>query len=155
MLLRSYQFVIEWLFQPDSALSTRASMGSRSTSQLSRFDFAKANKSELQLAGMSKATRRHRELLHLIELDFAHFDYFDMAPVRDYEFYIQNFGQSNRIQIQTQTGDDSEEVELQTDEVDIFNAWTQHPPTDAKGSGGIQILSSCWLVKNKTFKSSR
>lgn len=43
--------------------------------------------------------------------------------------------------MQVQTGDDSVEREGQTDELDLENKWSQHPPTDMYGCGGDQAAN--------------
>lgn len=51
------------------------------------------------MASYGKVRRREKELLSLIELDATNYDLFDLAPIRDYEFFMQNFGKSNMKQV--------------------------------------------------------
>lgn len=44
-----------------------------------------------------------QELMHLIDLDVAAFDIFDLPPLNEYELYIKNFGRSDTKQVITDT----------------------------------------------------
>jgi len=37
--------------------------------------------------------------MHLIDLDVAAFDIFDLPPLNEYELYIKNFGRSDTKQV--------------------------------------------------------
>lgn len=37
--------------------------------------------------------------MHLIDLDVAAFDIFDLPPLNEYELYIKNFGRSDTRQV--------------------------------------------------------
>ena len=39
--------------------------------------------------------------MHLIDLDVAVFDIFDLPPLNEYELYIKNFGRSDTKQVIT------------------------------------------------------
>ena len=39
--------------------------------------------------------------MHLIDLDVATFDIFDLPPLNEYELYIKNFGRSDTKQVIT------------------------------------------------------
>ena len=39
--------------------------------------------------------------MHLIDLDVAAFDIFDLPPLNEYELYIKNFGRSDTKQVKT------------------------------------------------------
>lgn len=39
--------------------------------------------------------------MHLIDLDVAAFDIFDLPPLNEYELYIKNFGRSDTKQVIT------------------------------------------------------
>lgn len=41
--------------------------------------------------------------MHLIDLDVAAFDIFDLPPLNEYELYIKNFGRSDTKQVITDT----------------------------------------------------
>ena len=78
---------------------TRDSASSVRRSAQSRIDFMHASKPE---SGFGSARKRHVQLLKLIELDGLTVDLADMAPVKDYEFYIEHFGKGNRSQVHMQ-----------------------------------------------------
>jgi len=40
--------------------------------------------------------------MHLIDLDVAAFDIFDLPPLNEYELYIKNFGRSDTKQVITE-----------------------------------------------------
>ncbi|XP_023209488.1 WD repeat-containing protein 60-like isoform X1 [Centruroides sculpturatus] len=62
------------------------------------------------------------------------FDLFELPPVK-YDVYIRRFGRSNTKQVfvQTEYGHDEE---IQTDEINSREKWTQIPPNDQHGFGG-------------------
>jgi len=100
-------------------------------------NFGRARQSQRTKA-MGKSMRRFNELKDLVELDFITIDLFDLPPMSEYDLYIKSFGGSNAAQTSTQTGQDANEVEIQTEEVAKRTRWTQEPPTDLKGCGRDQ-----------------
>lgn len=40
-----------------------------------------------------------QELMHLIDLDVAVFEMFDLPPMNEYDLYIKNFGRSDTTQV--------------------------------------------------------
>nr|CAB3267716.1 WD repeat-containing protein 60-like [Phallusia mammillata] len=85
-----------------------------------------------------KILKRHRDLATLIQLDFVSIDCFELSPVTEYNFYIKNFGSQNTRQVTTQCNDDSLDVEVQTEEAETTETWTQHPQDGALASGGTR-----------------
>ncbi|XP_060068052.1 cytoplasmic dynein 2 intermediate chain 1-like [Ylistrum balloti] len=79
--------------------------------------------------------KRAQDLLQMIELDTAEYDLFDMPPVKEYDLYIRSFGRSDTTQAYVQTNDDDIDREVQTDEIDVRQKWTQHPAEDYIGCG--------------------
>lgn len=73
--------------------------------------------------------------MHLIDLDVAAFDIFDLPPLNEYELYIKNFGRSDTKQAYIQCNEDNLEKEVQTEEKEMRTKWTQHPASDAAGFG--------------------
>ncbi|KAK6035339.1 hypothetical protein COOONC_27156, partial [Cooperia oncophora] len=59
----------------------------------------------------------------------------DVPPIKDYDFYLELFGQSGKNQSSTQTGSDDVNEETQTEEPLNEIKWTQHPPHDDNGWG--------------------
>lgn len=50
---------------------------------------------------------------------------FDLAPMTEYDVYIQNFGNSESAQVETQTRDDLLDRSLQTDDYLMEDKWVQ------------------------------
>ncbi|RCN52690.1 hypothetical protein ANCCAN_01066 [Ancylostoma caninum] len=59
----------------------------------------------------------------------------DCPPIKDYDFYMELFGQSGKSQSSTQTGDDDLSEETQTEDSIDETKWTQHPAHDDFGWG--------------------
>lgn len=62
-------------------------------------NFVSAKQRVMNQTMASKTRRRAEDLSSLIELDTAHYDMFDLPPVREYELYMRNFGRSNTKQV--------------------------------------------------------
>ncbi len=73
-----------------------------SASSSIRIDFRNAT-SSTDADTMSLMRRRHRDLKNLVQLDKSApmLLLLDMAPIRDYEYYIQSFGKTGRMQVYT------------------------------------------------------
>lgn len=130
-----------------------------------------ANKlgNELLCCGSRK---RSVELLRLIELDFSTtFSILDLPPVNEYDMYIKNFGNANTKQVcvlcypyfqlcvfersrktrsnssaqaYAQCNEDNADRDVQTEEVEMCEKWTQHPPESGGACGGRK-QSNCTL----------
>ena len=72
----------------------------------------------------------------MIELDVVTFDLFELQPLSEYEVYMRSFGTAGTRQVGCQTGEDTQEEETQTEEVEGREKWVQWPPEDLKGYGG-------------------
>lgn len=72
----------------------------------------------------------------MIELDVVTFDLFELRPLSEYELYMRSFGLSGTRQVGTQTGEDTAEVEIQTEVIEGKEKWVQWPPEDLRGYGG-------------------
>ncbi|GAB1609443.1 WD repeat-containing protein 60-like, partial [Argonauta hians] len=82
---------------------------------------------------------RPKLLTKLILLDTSvEQELFEMSPTSQYELYIRNFGQANYKQAFVQTGYDSVDRDIQTEECEMHDKWTQHPPIGRFSSGGNQ-----------------
>jgi hypothetical protein len=75
--------------------------------------------------------RRAVDLLKIIELDKKSFILFEMNPGELSTVYAANM---KHVKVQTNEG--REEIEIQTDDIDTSNKWTQNPSTDTKECGG-------------------
>ena len=49
----------------------------------------------------NKTMQRGKDLLQMLELDFASFDILDLPPVKEYDLYIRAFGRSDTRQVIT------------------------------------------------------
>ncbi|KAM5157588.1 cytoplasmic dynein 2 intermediate chain 1 [Mantella aurantiaca] len=100
-------------------------------------DFGSAKQRQVSSQIASKQKKRSLEILRLIDLDFSStLSLLDLAPVKEYEMYIRNFGKSNTKQAYVQCNDDAVDREIQTEEIDIEEKWTQHPAEGAVVCGG-------------------
>ncbi|KAJ8306901.1 hypothetical protein KUTeg_014985 [Tegillarca granosa] len=102
--------------------------GSRSRTMI---NFVSAKQRVMTQKAASKMGKRATDLKQMIELDVASFDLFDMPPVKEYDLYIRSFGRTDT----TQTNDDNVDRDIQTDEIDTRQKWTQHPAEDYVGCG--------------------
>ncbi|XP_062981942.1 cytoplasmic dynein 2 intermediate chain 1 isoform X2 [Elgaria multicarinata webbii] len=99
------------------------------------FQTAKQRQSIRKIAGQQK--KRSSELLRLIDLDFSiSFCLFDLPPVNEYDMYIRNFGKTNTKQAYVQWNEDNLDRDVQTEEIETQEKWTQHPGETALVSGG-------------------
>ncbi|XP_009575873.1 PREDICTED: WD repeat-containing protein 60, partial [Fulmarus glacialis] len=100
-------------------------------------DFQMANQRQSSRSMASKQKKRSSELLPLVDLDFSvSFSLLDLPPVNEYDMYIRNFGKMNTKQAYVQCNEDNLERDIQTEEVETLEKWTQHPGESALVSGG-------------------
>ncbi|XP_028606422.2 cytoplasmic dynein 2 intermediate chain 1 isoform X1 [Podarcis muralis] len=104
------------------------------------FQTAKQRQSIRKIASEQK--KRSIELLRLIDLDFSvTFCLLDLPPVNEYDMYIRNFGKINTKQAYVQWNEDNLDRDVQTDEIETQEKWTQHPGETAVVSGGPKSSS--------------
>ncbi|KAM9022643.1 cytoplasmic dynein 2 intermediate chain 1 isoform 3-T3 [Ara ararauna] len=100
-------------------------------------DFQMANQRQSSRSMANKQKKRSSELLPLIDLDFSmSYSLLDLPPVNEYDMYIRNFGKVNTKQAYVQCNEDNLERDIQTEEVETLEKWTQHPGESALVSGG-------------------
>ncbi|XP_027576561.1 cytoplasmic dynein 2 intermediate chain 1 isoform X3 [Pipra filicauda] len=100
-------------------------------------DFQMANQRQSSRNMASKQKKRSSELLPLIDLDFSvSFSLLDLPPVNEYDMYIRNFGKMNTKQAYVQCNEDNLDRDIQTEEVETLEKWTQHPGESSLVSGG-------------------
>ncbi|XP_039899728.1 cytoplasmic dynein 2 intermediate chain 1 isoform X2 [Simochromis diagramma] len=111
-------------------------------SQRGKFiDFVAAKQREVSKKVASKQKKRSTELLRLIDLDFSMtFSLLDLPPVNEYDMYIRNFGNANTKQAYVQCNEDNTDRDIQTEEIEMSEKWTQHPP-ERSGACGDPNLS--------------
>ncbi|XP_076090421.1 cytoplasmic dynein 2 intermediate chain 1-like isoform X3 [Mytilus galloprovincialis] len=107
----------------------------RTRPKSSAINFLSAKRQVMTQKTYGKTSKRARDLLEMIELDTVTFDIMDLPPVKEYELYIRSYGRSDTRQAYVQTNDDAIDRDIQTEEIDMRNKWTQHPPEDFAGSG--------------------
>ncbi|XP_061442948.1 cytoplasmic dynein 2 intermediate chain 1 [Rhineura floridana] len=104
------------------------------------FQTAKQRQSIRKIASQQK--KRSFELLRLIDLDFSvSFCLLDLPPVNEYDMYIRNFGKINTKQAYVQWNEDNLDRDVQTDEIETQEKWTQHPGETSLVSGGPKSSS--------------
>ncbi|XP_036755484.2 cytoplasmic dynein 2 intermediate chain 1 isoform X1 [Manis pentadactyla] len=102
-------------------------------------DFATASHRQKSRTQALKQKTRSLKLLRLIDLDFSvTFSLLDLLPVNEYDMYIRNFGKKNTEQAYVQCNEDNVERDIQTEEVEAQEVWTQHPGEGAAVSGGAE-----------------
>uniref|UniRef100_A0A3P8T8R5 Dynein 2 intermediate chain 1 n=1 Tax=Amphiprion percula TaxID=161767 RepID=A0A3P8T8R5_AMPPE len=106
-------------------------------SQRGKFiDFVAAKQREVSKKVATKQKKRSAELLRLIDLDFSTtVSLFDLPPVNEYDMYIRNFGTANTKQAYVQCNEDNADRDIQTEEIEMCEKWTQHPPEHGGACG--------------------
>ncbi|EYB95924.1 hypothetical protein Y032_0154g2947, partial [Ancylostoma ceylanicum] len=94
-----------------------------------------SNASVVNQSAIAQADERYRKLRELIVLEPVLYTIVDCPPIKDYDFYMELFGQSGKNQSSTQTGDDDLSEETQTEDNIEETKWTQHPAHDDFGWG--------------------
>nr|XP_061809909.1 cytoplasmic dynein 2 intermediate chain 1-like [Nerophis lumbriciformis] len=99
------------------------------SSQRGKFiDFAAAKKREAGKKVAMKQKKRSGELLRLIDLDLSTtVSLLDLPPVSEYDMYIRNFGAANTKQAYVQWNEENADRDIQTEELELSDKWTQHP----------------------------
>ncbi|KAL1271191.1 hypothetical protein QQF64_030207 [Cirrhinus molitorella] len=120
-----------------SAVTQRERHSDRSQTHGKIIDFVSAKQREISQKVAKKQKKRSEELLRLIDLDFSiTFSLLDLPPVNEYDMYIKNFGTANTKQAYVQCNEDNTDRDIQTEEVDMTDKWTQHPPEANAACGG-------------------
>ncbi|XP_058638150.1 cytoplasmic dynein 2 intermediate chain 1 isoform X2 [Onychostoma macrolepis] len=121
----------------ESAVTQRERHSNRSRTHGKIIDFVSAKQREVSQKVAKKQKQRSEELLRLIDLDFSiTFSLLDLPPVNEYDMYIKNFGTANTKQAYVQCNEDNTDRDIQTEEVDLTDKWTQHPPEANAACGG-------------------
>ncbi|XP_060949891.1 cytoplasmic dynein 2 intermediate chain 1 [Limanda limanda] len=106
-------------------------------SQRGKFiDFVAAKQREVSKKVATKQKKRSTELLKLIDLDFSMtVSLLDLPPVNEYDMYIRTFGTANTKQAYVQCNEDNADRDIQTEEIEVSERWTQHPPEHSGACG--------------------
>ncbi|XP_042187840.1 cytoplasmic dynein 2 intermediate chain 1 [Callorhinchus milii] len=100
-------------------------------------DFVSAKKREVSRKAANRQKKRCIELLRLVDLDFSiNFSLLDMPPLNEYDMYIKNFGRTNTKQAYIQCNEDDIDRNIQTEEIETVEKWTQHPGESNLVCGG-------------------
>ncbi|KAL4635295.1 WD repeat-containing protein 60 [Arapaima gigas] len=103
-------------------------------------DFVAAKHREVSKKVAIKQKKRSSDLLRLIDLDFSiTFSLLDLPPLSEYDMYIKSFGTTNTKQAYVQCNEDSADREIQTEEVEMCDRWTQHPADRGMVCGGPDL----------------
>nr|XP_046227327.1 cytoplasmic dynein 2 intermediate chain 1 isoform X2 [Scatophagus argus] len=128
--------------EEDGPKWTRGSEKNESrASQRGKFiDFVTAKQRAVSKKVATKQKKRSTELLRLIDLDFSMtFSILDLPPVNEYDMYIRNFGTANTKQAYVQCNEDNADRDIQTEEIEVCEKWTQHPPEHNGACGGANM----------------
>uniref|UniRef100_A0A3Q1GT55 Dynein 2 intermediate chain 1 n=1 Tax=Acanthochromis polyacanthus TaxID=80966 RepID=A0A3Q1GT55_9TELE len=128
-------------------------------SQRGKFiDFVAAKQREVSKKAAAKQKKRSEELLRLIDLDFSTtVSLFDLPPVSEYDMYIRNFGTANTKQAYVQCNEDNADRDIQTEEIEMCEKWTQHPPehSGACGDPNLSVEARDKNMNDMNFDSQR
>ncbi|XP_058390293.1 cytoplasmic dynein 2 intermediate chain 1 isoform X3 [Diceros bicornis minor] len=104
-------------------------------------DFARASHRQRSRTQAFKQKTRSTKLLRLIDLDFSYtLSILDLPPVNEYDMYIRNFGKKNTKQAYVQYNEDNVERDVQTEEIETREVWTQHPGEGTAVFGGSESI---------------
>ncbi|XP_037135338.1 cytoplasmic dynein 2 intermediate chain 1 isoform X2 [Syngnathus acus] len=126
-------------------------------SQRGKFiDFVAAKQREVGKKVAMKQKKRSAELLRLMDLDFSTtFSLLDLPPVSEYDMYIRNFGAANTKQAYVQCNEENAERDVQTEEVDLSDKWTQHPAEHSGACGDPKRSHESGNVNGMNLDSRR
>ncbi|XP_049605847.1 cytoplasmic dynein 2 intermediate chain 1 [Syngnathus scovelli] len=126
-------------------------------SQRGKFiDFVAAKQREVDKKVAMKQKKRSAELLRLMDLDFSTtFSLLDLPPVSEYDMYIRNFGAANTKQAYVQCNEENAERDVQTEEVDLSDKWTQHPAEHSGACGDPKRSHESGNVNGMNLDSRR
>ncbi|XP_052004513.1 cytoplasmic dynein 2 intermediate chain 1-like isoform X2 [Xyrauchen texanus] len=124
----------------ESAFPTRENHSNSGQTHGKIIDFVSAKQREISQKMAKKQKKRSEELLRLIDFDFSiTFSLLDLPPVNEYDMYIKSFGTTNTKQAYVQCNEDNANRDIQTEEVEMMDKWTQHPPEAKAVCGGPKV----------------
>ncbi|XP_059182754.1 cytoplasmic dynein 2 intermediate chain 1 isoform X2 [Centropristis striata] len=129
----------------------------RRASQRGKFiDFVAAKQREVSKKVATKQKKRSAELLRLIDLDFSMTaSLLDLPPVNEYDMYIRTFGTENTKQAYVQCNEDNADRDIQTEEIEVCEKWTQHPPEHMGACGDPNLSQETRNRSELSFDSQR
>ncbi|XP_077410342.1 cytoplasmic dynein 2 intermediate chain 1 isoform X2 [Vanacampus margaritifer] len=143
--------------KPESSRVNRSDRKDSRSSQRGKFiDFVAAKQREVSKKVAMKQKKRSAELLRLIDLDFSTtFSLLDLPPVSEYDMYIRNFGAANTKQAYVQCNEENADRDVQTEEVDLSDKWTQHPAEHSGACGDPNRSHETRNMSGMNFDSRR
>ncbi|XP_068200119.1 cytoplasmic dynein 2 intermediate chain 1 isoform X2 [Antennarius striatus] len=146
--------------EEDESKWSRGSENNQSRgSQHGKFiNFVAAKQREVSKKVAMKQKKRSTELLRLIDLDFSvTYSILDLPPVNEYDMYIRNFGNANTKQAYVQCNEDNADRDIQTEEIETCEKWTQHPSEccGACGDPNLSLEARDKMTTEKDFDSQR
>ncbi|XP_078137014.1 cytoplasmic dynein 2 intermediate chain 1 isoform X2 [Sander vitreus] len=119
-------------------------------------DFVAAKQREVSKKVATKQKKRSTELLRLIDLDFSMtVSLLDLPPVNEYDMYIRTFGTANTKQAYVQCNEDNADRDIQTEEIEVCEKWTQHPPEHNGACGDPNLSQEARDKSEMNFNSQR
>ncbi|KAM3956859.1 LOW QUALITY PROTEIN: uncharacterized protein ACR2FA_009169 [Aphomia sociella] len=116
-------------FQEMSSSSAVSSMKTVHVDVLDRpifIDFTKGQQNKRKRRIFERLKQRAEDILSMVTLHEMSYSLFEMQPI-PYDVYMATFGRSNYMQTAVQTYDDGVSEEVQTDEIESDDKWTQNP----------------------------
>ncbi|XP_031705875.1 WD repeat-containing protein 60 isoform X1 [Anarrhichthys ocellatus] len=134
--------------------SEKSQSQSRASQQGKFIDFVAAKQREVSKKVSTKQKKRSTELLRLIDLDFSMtVSLLDLPPVNEYDMYIRTFGTANTKQAYVQCNEDNSDRDIQTEEIEVCEKWTQHPPEHNGGCGDPNLSHEARNKSEMSFDS--
>ncbi|XP_051910051.1 cytoplasmic dynein 2 intermediate chain 1 [Hippocampus zosterae] len=139
-----------------SRVNTSDEKDSRCSQRGKFIDFVAAKQREVSKKLAMKQKKRSAELLRLIDLDFSTtISLLDLPPISEYDMYIRNFGAANTKQAYVQCNEDNADRDVQTEEVDSSDKWTQHPAEHGGACGDPNRSHEIRNMSGMNFDSRR
>ncbi|XP_013183298.2 uncharacterized protein LOC106129319 [Amyelois transitella] len=116
-------------FQEMSCSSTASSMKTVHVDILERplfIDFNKAKENKRKHKIFENLKQRVKDILSMVTLHEMSYTLFEMKPI-PYDSFMVTFGRSNYRQTGVQTYEDGISEEVQTNEIEVDQKWTQYP----------------------------
>ncbi|XP_019731613.1 LOW QUALITY PROTEIN: WD repeat-containing protein 60 [Hippocampus comes] len=143
--------------KPESSRVNRSDEKDSRCSQRGKFiDFVAAKQREVSKKLALKQKKRSAELLRLIDLDFSTtISLLDLPPISEYDMYIRNFGAANTKQAYVQCNEENADRDVQTEEVETSDKWTQHPTEHGGACGDPNRSHEIRNMSGMNFDSRR
>ena len=103
--------------------------------------------------GARKLKKRFHDLKRIVELDINAYEFFNIAPLTEYDRYIRSFGSDHTNQVACQSGDDLVDRESQTEDWSVEDVWIQATPNAVVETGsGVPFFETMQFnVEGRNF----